>query len=277
MGYEFPEGMRPSTLEERRIFYSKEFNIDSVSEWLIHRGKIEELRKNTVFAMIPGRHSNVYPPEFEDIKNKVVIIDDYSDFEDLRDYILRYLPEGVYYDRNVYSNIDECKECPKCYKKCWDCSCYLGQELAFDIDPENVTCPVHGTIDDKIEKGMGLSFCMYEFDIVKKSTLELWEELEEEFSKLRLVFSGRGFHIHVLDAHAVKMNYEERREIAKKFSKYYIDEWVTTGGSRLIRLPYSLNSLVSRIVLPLGIDEIENFDLRFDKRCIPEFMGDGNG
>jgi len=277
MHYEFPEGMQTSSLKERRIFYSNEFNLSSVSRWLTHRGKIKELRKKIVFAMIPGRHSNIYPPEFENIKNKVVIIDDYLDFEDLRNYILRYLPEGVYYDRNVYSDIEECKKCPKCYRECWDCSCYLGQELAFDIDPENATCPIHGTINDKIERGIGLSFCMYEFDMVKKSTIELWSELEKDFSDLKLVFSGRGFHIHVLDSSAVKLSYEQRKDVAEKFSKHYIDEWVTTGGSRLIRLPFSLNALVSRIVIPVKIDEIEDFDPRYDKRCIPKFAGGGNG
>jgi DNA primase catalytic subunit len=227
--------------------------------------------------MILGRHSGIYLTEFEEIKNKVVIIDEYEDIEDLRDYILRYIPEGVYYDRNVYSDIEKCRECEDCYKKCMECECYLGQELAFDIDPENVKCPIHGSFKDKVEKGMGLSFCMHEFETVKNSTLKLWEKLEKSFNYLRLVFSGRGFHIHVLDDIAVKMSYEERKEIAEKTSMYFIDEWVTTGGSRLIRLPYSLNGLVSRVVLPLRIDEVPSFDPRYDERCIPEFAGGGDG
>ena len=53
---------------------------------------------------------------------------------------------------------------------------------------------------------------------------------------------------------------------------FHIDEWVTSGESRLIRLPFSLNGLVSRIVLPLKKDELESFDALHDKRCLPRFL-----
>ncbi len=52
-----------------------------------------------------------------------------------------------------------------------------------------------------------------------------------------------------------------------------IDVWVTTGGSRLIRLPHSLHGMVSRIVLPLERDEVEGFDPMRDGRCLPGFLG----
>ncbi|MFP3910191.1 MAG: DNA primase [Archaeoglobaceae archaeon] len=269
--FDFLEGLEPTGLKEREIFYKNEFKLESVRRWLSHR-KFEDERKDTVFAMIVGRHSNIYLPEFESIKNKVVVIDEYIDLEDMIEYVLRYLPEGLYYDRNVYTDIEECKECENCYKNCWDCSCYVGQELAFDIDPENVTCPVHGTLNDKLEKGLGMKFCMYEFEVVKGSTVRLWEMLEKDYTNIRVVYSGRGFHIHVLDEEALKMTYEERKILAQKASKYHIDEWVTGGGSRLIRLPYSLNGFVSRIVTPLDIDEVTNFDPRYDDRYIPEYV-----
>ncbi|AEA46328.1 DNA primase small subunit [Archaeoglobus veneficus] len=271
--YEFPEGMRIANLDERRVYYETEFNLKAVAEWLSFRGSEEQIKRTTAFAFIVGRHTGVYLPEFEEIKNKVVVVDNYEGFEDLKDYILRYLPEGVYYDRNVYISLEECRKCEKCYRECWNCSCFVGQELAFDIDPENVECPVHGTLEDKMKRGQGLSFCMYEFDAVREATLRLWEELEKEFEDMRVVFSGRGFHIHVIDEEAIRMSYTERKEISRKFSSYPIDEWVTTGGSRLIRLPYSLNALVSRIVTPLKIEDVLDFDPRYDRRCIPRFLG----
>ena len=270
--YDFPEGMRIASIGERRAYYEREFDVRKVAEWLSFRGDENKIKKTTAFAMILGRHTGVYLPEFEEIRNKVVVIDDYEGFEDLRDYILRYLPEGVYYDRNVYTNLEECRKCEKCYKECWSCSCFAGQELAFDIDPENVPCPIHGSLEEKMKRGQGLSFCMHEFEIVRNATVEMYEKLETEFGELRVVFSGRGFHIHVLDEEAVKLTYKERKEIAMKFSSYPIDDWVTTGGSRLIRLPYSLNGLVSRIVTPLKIDDVADFDPRYDKRCIPLFL-----
>ncbi|MEJ2241047.1 MAG: hypothetical protein P8Y18_02750 [Candidatus Bathyarchaeota archaeon] len=51
-----------------------------------------------------------------------------------------------------------------------------------------------------------------------------------------------------------------------------IDKWVTSGSMRLIRLPYSLHGMVSRIVTPLKISELEDFDPLKDKRTIPKFL-----
>ena len=265
MVYKFPKGMRPSKLDERKIFYEKEFDLKKVSEWLKHRDIL-----NTAFAVIVGRHSNIFLPEYRDIKNKAVIIDNHKGLDDVLDYILQYLPEGVYYDRNIYKDIKICQKCEKNYKDCWNCENFVGQELAFDIDPENVDCPYHGTVKDKMERGEGLSFCMIEFKRVRKLTVKLYDELKGEFKKIKIVFSGRGFHIHVLDKKAVKMSKRERTEIAKEYSSYAIDEWVTNGEMRLIRLPYSLNGLVSRICLPLDANEVLKFDPR--NVAIPSFL-----
>jgi hypothetical protein len=41
---------------------------------------------------------------------------------------------------------------------------------------------------------------------------------------------------------------------------------------RLIRLPYSLHGLVSRVVVSVEKGELERFDPIHDKRCIPKFL-----
>ena len=270
--------MRPTNLKEREAFYREEFDVKMAERWLLRRGRFERIRESTVFAVIIGRHSRIYPRKFENIKDKVVIIDEYGSWDDILDYILYYLPEGVYYDRNLYSSLDECRNCEKCYKECWDCPCYLGQELAFDIDPENVPCPIHGTLEEKMERqGLkGLDFCMVEFEEVRRATVNLYEELEKEYSDIAITFSGRGFHVYVFDEEALKLGYGERKSLAERFSKYYIDEWVTSGSMRLIRLPYSLNGVTSRIVIPLNVDEVMEFDPRVDERCVPGFLGAGS-
>jgi DNA primase catalytic subunit len=265
MRYRFPKGMRPSTLEERKKFYINEFKLDRVSEWLKDRDL-----NNTAFAVIVGRHSDIYPPEYEEIRKKAVIIDEHRGLRDVLEYILQYLPEGVYYDRNIYSDIGLCTKCDKAYRDCWNCENFLGQELAFDIDPENVNCPYHGTVEDKMKRGQGLSFCMVEFKKVRKMTLSLYGKLKKEYNNIRIVFSGRGFHIHVLDRKALKLTREEREEIAKRYSSYAIDEWVTNGEMRLTRLPYSLNGLVSRVCMPINIEDVAKFDPR--KMAIPSFL-----
>lgn len=254
MRYKFPKGMRISTLEEREKFYRSEFDIEKVAKWLSWRDI-----KNTAFAVIIGRKTNIYPKEFEDKKDKALIIDSHRGLKDVLDYILYYLPEGVYYDRNVYRDLSLCE---KCSKNCLECDNVLGQELAFDLDPENVDCPYHGSLEDKLARKDTVSFCMVEFKKVRKNALKLYGELKKEFKDLRIVFSGRGFHIHVLDPKAFKLSLEERKEIAERYSDFGIDEWITSGEMRLIRLPYSLNALVSRVCVPLAPEELSLFDPR---------------
>jgi DNA primase catalytic subunit len=102
----------------------------------------------------------------------------------------------------------------------------------------------------------------------------LTEYLEKDFSKLRIVYSGRGYHIHVFDEVSYAFDEKKRREIARAVKKqgFAIDEWVTAGEMRLIRLPYSLHGMVSRLVLPLKKNELERFDPIRDSRCIPRFL-----
>jgi DNA primase catalytic subunit len=97
MKYKFPRGMRISKLEEREKFYREEFDLVKVENWLSWR----DIR-NTAFAVIIGRKTNVYLQKFYEKKDKALIITDHKDLNGVLDYILYYLPEGVYYDRNLY-------------------------------------------------------------------------------------------------------------------------------------------------------------------------------
>jgi len=250
--YNLPEGMRYATLKERKKFYQKEFDTKRMEEWFF------QAKRKTVFAVIMGRHTRIFPRKYKEDAGTTILIDEYNGFEDVKAQILEFLPEAVYYDRNVYDNRGKVR----------------GQELAFDLDPENLTCPIHGTLEDKMRRHQGLSFCELELKMVKTETIRLYEELEKSFSDMKIVYSGRGFHIHVFDKDTYTWKYETRREFAKKLKAkgFLIDEWVTTGGMRLIRLPYSLHGMVSRIVIPLEAKELESFNPVSDKRCIPRFL-----
>ena len=50
-----PAGMRYSTLEERKEFYTQEFKLEKVSRWF------KDGLGNTKFAVIIGRHTKIYP------------------------------------------------------------------------------------------------------------------------------------------------------------------------------------------------------------------------
>jgi DNA primase catalytic subunit len=250
--YYLPKGMMYTTLKERRQFYAEEFDVAKVANWLQYKpGK-------TWFAVIIGRHTKIYPEKYRQDAATTIIIDQYRNLEDVRGQVLDFLPEAVYYDRNVYS-----QESQK-----------IGQELAFDLDPENIVCPLHGSLADKMAKNQGLGFCEIELDMVKKDTIRLCEFLEHSFSQLQIVYSGRGFHIHVLDKAAYELTMQERLKIAEQIKQagFHLDAWVTSGEMRLIRLPFSLNGLVSRIVLPLEKSELEKFNPITDERCLPKFL-----
>lgn len=246
-----PEGMRYATLEERKEFYIEEFDTRKVAQWFGKR------KGKTRFAVIIGRHTKIFPEEYREDADTTIIIEKYKELSDVRRQILEFLPEAAYYDRNVYDN----------GKK-------TGQELAFDLDPENITCPIHGSLADKLKRGQGLGFCSLELDMVKQQALSLYEYLEKDFSELKVVYSGRGFHLHVFDEAAFGFGEKKRQEIAQKVKKqgFAIDEWVTAGEMRLIRLPFSLHGMVSRVVLPLEKEELERFDPIHDERCVPKFL-----
>jgi DNA primase catalytic subunit len=249
--YSLPIGMRYASLPEREIFY-REFDLEKVAEWFsLQQRKIK-------FAVIIGRHTRIYPEKYKDDISTTIIIDEYSSLEDLRTQILDFLPEAVYYDRNVYDQNNA----------------VIGQELAFDLDSENITCPIHGSLADKMKRNQGLSFCELELQMVQREAMWLFDFLADRYSNVRAVYSGRGFHLHVLDKKAYELTKKDRQEIAAQVKNegFHIDEWVTEGEMRLIRLPYSLNGLVSRIVLPLTKDELQTFDPIRDKRVLPSFL-----
>jgi len=252
--YELPKGMRYSTLKERREFYKKEFDLNKVEQWFKDWNEAGRVK----FAVIMGRHTGIFLRKYREDASTTIIIDEYKDLEEVKAQISEFLPESAYYDRNVYDEIQK----------------IVGQELAFDLDPENLTCPIHGTLSDKMKRHQGLAFCELELKMVKAETIKLYEELEKTFSNMKIVYSGRGFHIHVLDEQTYTWGYRQRKRLARELKRkgFLIDEWVTTGGMRLIRLPYSLHGMVSRIVIPIDADQLAEFDPVTDSRCVPNFL-----
>lgn len=250
--YYLPKGMRCASLREREQFYKDEFKLGKVEEWF------KPIAGRIAFAVIIGSHTGIYPEKYKEEASTTIIIDEYQTLQDVKSYMLEFLPESVYYDRNIYDGNNK----------------IVSQELAFDLDPENVTCPVHGSLADKMQQGQGLSFCELELQMVKDYTLGLYEYLRRRFSSMTVVYSGRGYHIHVFDKDAYEMNRKSRRQLAEevKSKGFPIDEWVTAGEMRFIRLPYSLHGLVSRIVIPVDSKELGDFDPVKDARCVPRFL-----
>jgi len=250
--YRFPDRMRPATVQERYEFYHQEFRTNLVREWF--RGWTTPI----VFAVVIGRHTKIFPVEYRRERSRTILIDEYEGLRDLRQYCMEFRPESVYYDRNKIEELGKS----------------FGQQLAFDIDPENFECPIHGTLGKKLSKRQGLSFCRLELQLAQEQALELIDELSEYFGELRLVYSGRGFHVHVLDDATFFWTRRQRLTMIRSLVRrgYLMDEWVAGGAMRLIRLPHSLNGLVSRLAIPLDGIESRSLDLVSDSRCIPGFV-----
>src|SRR5438128_3572491 len=259
--------MRISSLSERREFYSHEFSLTRIRDWFRVWGS------PIVFAVVIGRHTGISPMKYRRERGRTIVIDEYESLSEMRNYLIDFMPESAYYDRNVYKDWDQARHLQNDPTQLGSS---FGQELVFDIDPENFTCPIHGTLGEKMRRHQGLSFCRLEFQLAQHEAAQLMEILSRKFSDINLVYSGRGFHIHIGDEEAFFWNRKERLTLVHSLTKrgLVMDEWVPSGGMRLIRLPHSLNGLVSRVAIPLARNEIRVFDPIVDERTIPNFLSD---
>jgi len=257
--------MRIASLSERKEFYSREFSLARIRDWF--RGRHSPI----VFAVIIGRHTRIAPRKYLRERARTIVIDEYEGLSEIKNYLIDFRPESVYYDRNVYKDWDQARSVGNDATRLGRA---FGQELVFDVDPENFTCPIHGTLEEKMRKHQGLSFCRLELQLARQEAVQLLEILSRRFTQINLVCSGRGFHINITDEETVFWNRKKRLALVRSLTKkgFLMDEWVPAGGMRLIRLPYSLNGLVSRIAIPLAKSELGVFDPITDERTIPKFL-----
>src|SRR5438552_19148588 len=98
--------------------------------------------------------------------------------------------------------------------------------------------------------------------------------MSRKFSEISHVYSARGFHVHIRDDETHFCSRKKRLALVRSLTKRgsVMDEWVPSGGMRLIHLPYSLNGLVRRAVIPLAKNELGVFDPITDERTIPRFL-----
>src|SRR3989344_4201577 len=216
---------RHSTLSERKEFYEKEFSVSKIKKWF----KSNNLPLPQLCALDPGSETKIILDK--KLKNNLL----YFSFNQLPRKIKQYIPEDVYYDRNIYKDYKKILKTLKFNN-------YFSQELAFDVDADNIIC----------DHPKNKSVCKKCLNKIYKAALKMKGEINDlGFKKIEIVYSGRGFHVHVMDKKASLLSVKERSSLNKKFKKFPIDPWVSRGYIRLIRMPYSLNSLVSRKTMPI--------------------------
>ena len=227
-----------STLKQREDFYKNKFDVAKLRKFLPFKPQFFVIDSGTETGIIKNKKN----------LGKLIIMNPDISYSELKKQLIDYLPEDVYYDRNIYMDPKKCFKNFN-FRKAFSSDNFLGQQLAFDIDPENL-----------INSG---SLWSFNKDLIIKTsriTLEFYKELKNHFKEIRIVYSGRGFHLHVFDKEAYKLSLSERKDLNEKFMKYKIDLLVSHGKVRLIRLPYSLNSLCSRICTPISMQELKNFN-----------------
>ena len=235
-----------STLEQREYFYKNKFDINKIKKFLLVKPQFFVIDLGTETGIIKNK-KNI---------NQLLILEPGLSYKKLKEKLINHLPEDIYYDRNIY------KDPKKClgdfdFRESFSSNNFLGQELAFDVDPENI-------INSN-------SLWAFNKELITKTsevTLDFYNELKDYFKNVKIVYSGRGFHLHVFDKDAYHLSLKERDELNHKFLKYKIDPWVSYGKIRLIRLPYSLNSLCSRMCTPITFNELKNFDSDDEKYLI---------
>lgn len=236
--------MRPSSLEERERFYRR-FPARKALRWA------KSISYKPVFAVNLGWYTRIVRPDLKHYLERdvrTIYLRSVESPHALRRKLLRYLPESVYYWRNILSDPSKCFGCSLKFNRreplCFHCPNFLGQELMFDVDPVR-----HGE-DYRYE----------DFLRARSVTIRLVDRLLERFSKILVVFSGRGFHIHVRDPEAFLLSPAKRLELIRELNEPSLDVPVTYGSVSLARLPYTLNALVNAVVVPVSVKKLEEFD-----------------
>ncbi len=252
MRFSFPDGMRPATVDEREEFYRTAFPTEAVAALM-------ERWERFVPVVDIGTESTRYRPRYKEYKGKLVRITEFDDVDELREKIVAYAPEDLYYV-TTDEKPDRVEVNPR-------------QELVFDLDPEEAPCTQCERKRHYQDADVAsYTFCMDCLTNVASQTRHLYTVLENNFDDLQLVYSGRGFHIHVRDDDAFAMPREDRQELAARIAKEFpIDAKVTAGETDLIRLPGSLHGLVSRVATPVTVADLSD-PARVADQARPEFL-----
>lgn len=261
---------RPSKVREREGYYSR-LDFGRIESWFKDSAR---RAKMPIFQLDPGNESGYFRRKYAD-KAGVLLFFTAGTSEELKEMVLEFLPEDLYYDRNFYRDQDRCAECDDRGERCIGCEELVGQELMFDVDPENIDCPNCGSLEDRVKGHSTFKFCYICFNKAIDETVRLHGELlERGFNNLSVVFSGRGFHIYVLDEAGRSMDFQERKRLAESLVEkgFPIDQWVTDGEARLARVPFSLNGLVSRVCTPIRIEDIRKNNYWKERPFVPDFL-----
>jgi DNA primase small subunit len=172
------ELLREVTPEERRLYYSREWSAKKIPKFILER------LENREFGF---DHTGEGP---SDRKNA------FSDIRDLEDYIKATAPYAAYSSVAFYKNPREMEG-------------WLGAELVFDIDAKDL--PLR-RCQNEHPSGQVCPICLEDAKELARDTLVILKE-DFGFEKVHAIYSGRGYHIRVLDDWALQLDSKARERI----------------------------------------------------------------
>lgn len=98
-----------------------------------------------------------------------------------------------------------------------------------------------------------------------------------EFEHTRIFYSGQGTHVYALDQDPSHRYTKQPRTVLTEYITHKlsipIDSRVTSDDARVLRIPRSLHTGVSRLVTEISSPD---FDPRTDSRALPAFLSDSS-
>ncbi|AEH25316.1 DNA primase catalytic subunit PriS [Pyrococcus yayanosii] len=179
--------LREVSKEERAEFYRKEWDSKKIPAFILETLERREFGFD---------HTGEGP---SDRKNS------YSDIRDLEDYIKATAPYAVYSSVALYERPSEMEG-------------WLGTELVFDIDAKDL--PLKRC---NHEPGTVCPICLNDARELARDTLTVLRE-DLGFEDIHVVYSGRGYHIRILDEWALKLDAKARERLLAFVSTSEIEE-----------------------------------------------------
>ncbi|WP_457751494.1 DNA primase catalytic subunit PriS [Thermococcus sp.] len=170
------ELFREATQEERKRYYSKEWSSKKLPEFLI------STLENREFGF---DHTGEGPSDRKNV---------FSDIRDLEDYVRATAPYAMYSSVALYEEPREMEG-------------WLGAELVFDIDAKDL--PLRRCTH---EHGKVCPICLEDAKELARDTLVVLRE-DFGFENVHAIYSGRGYHIRVLDEWALELDSKARERI----------------------------------------------------------------
>jgi len=172
------ELFREVTPEERRAYYQGEWSAEMLPDFIV------ETLENREFGF---DHTGEGP---SDRKNQ------FLDVRDLEDYVKATAPYAMFSSVALYEKPSEMEG-------------WLGAELVFDIDAKDL--PLRRCIELH-PSGQVCPLCLEDAKELVLDTLRILKE-DFGFEEIHVVYSGRGYHIRVLDDWVLDLDAKAREKI----------------------------------------------------------------